>query len=309
MVSNRQQLRAVAGIVLLAALLGGALLGLLGGRDRPPAVVRFSAEEVRELWLGYGEAELQLQREDGTWWVLRPEPRRPARGDRVMAALSELSAARRARTVTAQAPERSERYGLDQANRLTLRVRLRDGTAHELTLGSDAEEGTYYREPEGEGVALSDRALRRLLPDELAHYLERRVFPEGIEPGRIRRLQVDAPGDRYELQYERFESWLAPERELQPHAPEVRVMLAALDRLNGDDLRNVGELQLDDPDARVSAVSDTGRRYELELHILDHDVWAVGRGPGSLPGGFASRLHPDDVVRVLRPLRDLAGVP
>ncbi len=309
----RDRARLAGAAVALILLFIGVMVGLR--RESPTAtpVVSRSREQVVALELSFSDGRLRLEREHDRWWMSEPSPKRPAHSERVEAAVNGLESATVVRTVTREASD-PERYGLDAEQRLELTLEREDGTRAGLVLGSSTETGVYFSETEFEGVRLADRQLRELIPAEQRFYLERRVFPGDLEPGRIRGLTVESPGESYRLQYENFDTWRAREYErnagaehLEPSAPEVRAVLAALDRLSGEEVRPRGELALDrGADARIEVEADHGERHELALYVFGDEFWAAGYGERSLDDGYLVRLAANEVARVLRPLADLS---
>ena len=294
-----------------AAALAVVLLMLAAGRglrrerhaERP--VLDAAVSAVVAIELEQDGRVMQLVREGERWRLGAPQPERPVRAERVEAALRALAEARAARTVTTRREEAS-RYGLEGPDALEIRLTLEDDTRRRLVLGAETDRGTYYRPHRREVVLMSDARLRGSVPSEIGHYLERRVFPEGTDPASIRRLVVEAPGDRYDLRYESFDSWLpADEARRQPRASEVRALLVAFDGITGEEVAPVERLQRSEPAAVVRAYTEHGRRYQLQVYVLDGEFWARGLGSEIRDGRYAVRVHPNELARVLRPLEDL----
>ncbi len=318
--SLRDSVRPIAAASALILLIIGTIVGLRRDSSVAVPVVSSSPAEAVALELAFDGHRMRLEREHERWWVSEPEPRRPARSDRVAAAVAGLERAEVLRTVTREPAFEPNRYGLDAERRIEVEIEREDGSRVSVMLGSRTETGVYVGGGQFDGVRLADGRLRDLFPAEREFYIERRVFPGDLEPGRIRELTVESPGERYRLQYESFDSWRAreyvrnaeaertePSSAPDPSAGEVRAVLAALDRATGEEVRPRAELEINrEPDARVAVRTDRGDRHELALYVVADEFWASGYGERSLEADYLVRVTANEVARLLRPLADLS---
>ncbi len=205
-------------MLLLAAVLALGAYIQFGERGRDTMeqrranarlALRFEPEDVTALRIDTPAGLFTLVQSNAVWRITSPS-RGPADGNAVMRLLDTMAALRRSEIITAG---EQVSLGLDPAEygfappraRITLDI---PGRTMTLLIGRDAPGGDQvYLMLEGQpDILVTSRDLIAALPGSLLDLRDRRLF--GSQPGRIRRIEIEARDRIFHAYRTEEEQWM-----------------------------------------------------------------------------------------------------
>jgi hypothetical protein len=282
-------------LLIFAVLAGGAywFLEVRGREARETArlaeraVVDFDPETVREVTVETRAERVVVRAESGRWRIVAPEAA-AADGPTIEGLLAFVRRLAKVRTLDGAAD--LGEFGLDDPT-TRLSLGLRDGRRLTLLLadGNPMATGVYAK--------LDGAPLVFLAPRELAQELAKRPYLEqlrdktilGVEPARVRRLEIERDGVRIAVARADERRWRV-ERPFAGPGDDgiIRDLLwkigAARARatVEGAAARAYG---LDRPHARVRLIDDTGVTRTLTVVLSEttpRELYATVEGSGSV---------------------------
>ena len=193
--------------LLLLALAGGLLLGVFFWDSAPPGtrelaqrnahVLHFDAEKIEEISIEGGGETIELQRDDGRWFMKEPVRDR-AEEAFVMQILALAQGLRQEAVLTpGKGGDAFKPYGLDQPG---LRLRLEGGGKPvELLFGKETPvEGRCYAKLEGrDEIYVVDVALRDWVGRKADDFREHRL--SDLDPRHVSEVTIETAGGTIRL--------------------------------------------------------------------------------------------------------------
>jgi hypothetical protein len=251
------------------------------------AIVHFDPEAVRELTVETRAERVVVRRGAGGWRIAAPEEM-AADGPTIEGLLAFVRRLEKIRSLEGAADLRE--FGLDDPT-TRLSLALGDGQRFTLLLAADNPTAT------GVYAKLDGAPLVFLAPKELARELAKRPYLEqlrdktilGVEPARVRRLEIERDGVRIAVARADERRWRV-ERPFAGPGDDgiIRDLLwkigAARSRatVEGAGARAYG---LDRPHARARLVDDTGATRTLAVVLSEtnpRELYATVEGSGSV---------------------------
>lgn len=234
------------------------------GLDKQPKDLRdkkiliFKDEDVTNIALRGPQGAIALSKQDGAWTITQPSDYK-ADPTAVRALLSTVRNLRATDFANdAPAPADLATYGLDAPER-ELVLRLADGSAATLLLGTETDQGLYVKSGEKPTVFVVGKWLSADLSKDVNALRDKTIL--SFDPAAVGSIAVGR-GDGEQFTLTRSgESWTLEGVEGAVNAPAVDVFVDALSRLVGNEIiaDEAGDLSLYGLERPSITVTVTGR--------------------------------------------------
>lgn len=152
------------------------------------SLLNLKEESIQSLFLQVNGLQVEVQRQDGDWMLVRPLSDR-ASDDAVRQLVRNLSGLR-VKKVVGSTHEPARQFGITPGSD---QITYSDGfETYSLRIGRETPvgDGTYVQDPDARHIGVTDTSLRNLLPESWEPFRERDLFPG--TPDTIERIQLQS---------------------------------------------------------------------------------------------------------------------